>query len=76
MAELTEPVAVAPLSLQVIAGRCSSGACPTIYRTDSGTLVVQGRIVPGERTGFDVPDGETLVEIPAELLAEALRNLS
>jgi hypothetical protein len=76
MAELTESAVAAPLSLQMIAGRCSSGACPTIYRTESGTVVVQGRIVRRERTGVEVPDGETLVEIPAELLAEALRSLS
>ena len=30
------------VTLRVIAGRCSGGECPTIYRTDRGTLIVQG----------------------------------
>jgi hypothetical protein len=64
------------MSLTVVANSCSSGACPTIYRTGSGSLVVQGYVVPAAQAGVEVPDGETLVEIPAELLAEALRNLS
>jgi hypothetical protein len=52
---------------------CGAGSCPTIYRTDRGTLVVQGYSVAAERTGIDVPVGEQLVEIPAELLAEAFK---
>ncbi|WP_255657534.1 hypothetical protein [Actinoplanes sp. L3-i22] len=64
------------MSLTVVANSCTSGACPTIYRTGSGSLVVQGYVVPARQAGVDVPDGEMLVEIPAELLAEALRNLS
>jgi hypothetical protein len=64
------------LSLTVLANRCSAGACPTIYRTDTGSVVVQGYVVPAAQAGVEVPDGEMLVEIPAELLAEALRNIS
>ena len=58
--------------LQVVANLCSGGSCPTIYRTDQGTLVVQGYKV-ADGIGVDVPDGEALVEIPFELLAEAVR---
>jgi hypothetical protein len=65
----------AALSLRPIANRCSSGSCPTIYLTGTGTVVVQGYTVPADRTGLDVADGETLVEVPLELLAEALKNL-
>jgi hypothetical protein len=64
------------LSLQPIANRCSSGSCPTIYLTATGSVVVQGYTVPPDHTGLDVADGETLVEIPLELLADALKNLS
>ncbi|WIM94254.1 hypothetical protein ACTOB_006268 [Actinoplanes oblitus] len=66
----------APLSLQVVANRCSAGSCPTIYRTDSGRYVVQGFTVSAERAGIDLPEGEMLVEIPAELLREVLGSLS
>lgn len=47
-------------------GMCRDGTCPTIYETDRGTIVVQGYVV----NDSDVipPAGETLVEIPAELL--------
>lgn len=62
--------------LQPVANRCTSGTCPTVYKSASGSLVVQGYSVSPERAGIAVPDGETLVEIPRELLTEALRNLS
>jgi hypothetical protein len=38
--------------------------------------VVQGYTVSAERAGINLPDGEMLVEIPLDLLAEALQNLS
>ncbi|PWK48077.1 hypothetical protein BC793_106104 [Actinoplanes xinjiangensis] len=37
--------------------------------------MVQGYTISANRTGVDVADGETLVEIPLELLTEALKNL-
>jgi hypothetical protein len=46
------------------------GGCPTLYRTDRGTIVVQGEQVtdPEALEQFrDVLDGETFVEVPAEL---------
>jgi hypothetical protein len=61
--------------LRPIANLCSTGACPTIYQSPSGALVVQGYSVPVDQAGIDVPEGESLVEIPLALLAEALRNL-
>ena len=39
-----------------------------MYATDRGTLVVQGAVVT-DADGVDVPAGEALVEVPAELLA-------
>jgi hypothetical protein len=63
------------LNLEIVTTYCGSNTCPTVYRSDKGTLVVQGYTVTGERAGVDLPDGEMLVEIPAELLREAVRLL-
>ena len=52
---------------------CGAGSCPTVYRTDRGTYVIQGYTLTAEATGLDLPAGEQLVEIPAELLAEAVK---
>jgi hypothetical protein len=64
-----------PLNLEIVTTYCSSNTCPTVYRSDKGTLVVQGYTVTADRAGVDLPDGEMLVEIPAELLREAVRLL-
>jgi hypothetical protein len=61
--------------LRPVANLCASGACPTVYQADSGSLVVQGFSVSASEVGVDLRAGESLVEIPAALLAEALRNL-
>jgi hypothetical protein len=56
------------LALEVLAATdCGSATCPTFYKTDRATVVVQGYPVDCRRTGIDVPPGEFLVEIPAEL---------
>ena len=47
-----------------------------MYRTDRDTYVVQGYTVTAESAGLDLPAGEQLVEIPAELLAEAVKAVS
>jgi len=62
-----------PPQLTVVTSLCGNGSCPTVYRTDRGTLVVQGYTVTPQNAGIDVPDGEQLVEIPADLLAAAMR---
>jgi hypothetical protein len=61
------------MKLIKIAG-CASGTCPAIYRTDNGTLVVQGATVDPATAGIDVPAGEQLVEIPAALLWDYLAD--
>jgi hypothetical protein len=55
--------------MKVIAGGCVDTSCPTIYATERGTVVVQGKQI----TDSDVilGEGEVLVEIPAGLLKEA-----
>jgi hypothetical protein len=57
------------LDLELVTTLCGGGSCPTVYRTNRGTLVVQGYAV-GD-AGVDLPAGELLVEIPADLLAAA-----
>jgi hypothetical protein len=59
--------------LTLVASLCGSGSCPTVYRTDRGTLVVQGYTVTAAQADVDLPPGEQLVEIPAELLAAAIQ---
>jgi hypothetical protein len=61
--------------LLAVANRCSAGQCPTVYLSNSGTLVIQGYPVTAERAGIDLPAGEGLVEIPLGLLTEAARDL-
>lgn len=49
----------------------SGGQSPTLFATDRGTLVVQGYRVTDPQGLADlgeIPEGETLVEIPPELL--------
>jgi hypothetical protein len=56
------------MTLCPIASLCASGECPTIYRTDRGTLVVQGYAVDPAGAGLESVAGMQLVEIPVELL--------
>lgn len=59
--------------LTLVTSLCGTGSCPTVYRTDRGTLVVQGYTVTAEQADLDLPAGEQLVEIPADLLAAAMQ---
>jgi hypothetical protein len=60
-----------PLELTKIAGdNCRNGDCPTVYRTARGTIAVQGA-----RLAHPTPDHEAIVEIPLDLLMEAVRAL-
>lgn len=52
-------------------GECGKDDCPNVYRTASGSFVVQGDV----SNAFDAPEGEGLVEIPEETLREAFRAL-
>lgn len=44
---------------------CGGSNCPAIYETDRGTLAVQGWDLPAGT--FETPDGEGIVEIPADV---------
>lgn len=61
--------------LEPIRGGCSDGkTCPALYRTDRGTVVIQGWTVtdPEALRQLSLPGGEQAVEIPAEMVAEVL----
>jgi hypothetical protein len=62
------------VAAHAIANVCNTGACPTIYESGPTSVVVQGFKVAADRVGIDLPEGETLVEVPRALLVEALRN--
>jgi hypothetical protein len=66
----SEPVQTGP-ALELLTTLCGGGSCPTVYRTNRGTLVVQGYLVKDH--GVDLPANEQLVEIPADLLNAAIR---
>ncbi|MFC4535420.1 hypothetical protein [Sphaerisporangium dianthi] len=58
-------------------GGSNEGSCPALYRTDRGTYVVQGKIVTDALALSDVRDlaaDETVVEVPADVLALALEH--
>jgi hypothetical protein len=65
------------MKLRLIADNgCTGGTCPTAYLTEKGTAVVQGYAVddPEVLAQLGLPAGETAVEVPVELLVEAVRN--
>lgn len=55
--------------LEVLANNCSSRDCPTIYRKDEETLVVQG-YEADQLFSTSLPEGEHAVSIPVALLKE------
>lgn len=50
---------------------CDDDDCPNVYRTATGSIVVQGSV----SDAFRAPEGEALVEIPESVLKEAVRAL-
>jgi len=63
------------MKLTFLGTSSENGQCPTFYATDRGTYVVQGwKITDAEALArLDIPEHETVVEIPAELLRYAPR---
>lgn len=63
------------LELLATTGKCTNGAggCPSVYRTDRGTYLVQGYIVTDAEAlaQAGIPPGESIVEVPAEVLGLA-----
>ncbi|GLZ34229.1 hypothetical protein Lesp02_64160 [Lentzea sp. NBRC 105346] len=59
-------------NLRRLAGACEVNGCDTIYASDRGTLVLQGKSVVAE---VELGDGEQAVELPVDLVREALAAL-
>jgi hypothetical protein len=54
----------------IAGGSCGRDDCPSVFTTDRGTVAVQGYDLARE-----TPAGESVVEIPAAVLREAVRAL-
>ncbi|MDT3441804.1 MULTISPECIES: hypothetical protein [unclassified Pseudofrankia] len=50
---------------------CNTGACPQVYFTDRGTVVIQGSGLDAAEAGVPTSEGEVLVEITRELFLAA-----
>ena len=59
------------MQLRFLGGNSGQDGSPRVYATDRGTFVVQGYKVEDAETlhQLSIPDHETCIEIPAELLA-------
>ncbi|MGW2817583.1 hypothetical protein [Streptomyces sp. NPDC001415] len=57
------------MKVTMLATTCDKKDCPTIYKTDRGTILVQGE-APKDH-GLTIPAHETLVEIPLDLVKKA-----
>ncbi|MFC4113840.1 hypothetical protein [Nonomuraea zeae] len=66
------------MRMRFLGSTSEAGACPTLYETDRGTIVVQGlQVTDAEALADlrDVLDGEGAVEVPRELLTEIARRV-
>lgn len=64
------------VKLELVA-TCAGGTCPTVYRTDRGTYVVQGwTLDSSDRESFSGLTGEDVVEVPASLIADLAKAIS
>ncbi|MER7984095.1 hypothetical protein ABTY53_00600 [Streptomyces noursei] len=60
------------MEVTMLVTSCDKKDCPTLYKTDRGTLLVQGE-TPTDH-GLRIPAHENLVEIPLELIRRAIRD--
>ncbi|WP_308250876.1 hypothetical protein [Nonomuraea rhizosphaerae] len=66
------------MRMRLLGSTSEAGACPTLYETDRGTIVVQGLQLTDKEALADlrdVLDGETAVEVPRELITEIARRV-
>lgn len=67
------------MHLEPIASFCGKLlVCPTVYKTDRDTAVVQGYRVNRDELSseFKIPDGEEVVEVPLDVLRSAAEKLN
>ena len=62
-----------PQTVEHVTTLCGGGHGPTVYRTDRGTLLVQGTAVYCAAVATPAPH-QRLVEIPTGLLAPLIRQ--
>ncbi len=55
---------------------CVGGNCPTVYATAEGDLLVQGYTADDLFEGSFIPDGESVVRIPAGLIRQLVERNS
>ncbi|GAA3234746.1 hypothetical protein [Nonomuraea helvata] len=66
------------MRMRFLGSTSEAGACPTLYETDRGTIVVQGLQVTDAEALADLRDvleGEVAVEVPRELITEIARRV-
>jgi hypothetical protein len=65
------------MELRLVEG-CEDINCPKAYATDGDTVVIQGFVVddPDVLARARPSEGEALVEIPRQLLVQAVRKLA
>ncbi|MBB5155569.1 hypothetical protein [Saccharopolyspora phatthalungensis] len=61
------------MKLRKVSG-CDDKTCPTVYVSDRGTAVVQGDHVTSAE-GLTLGEGETAVELPPEIILNAVSAL-
>ncbi|QDO20058.1 hypothetical protein FNV65_20560 [Streptomyces sp. S1A1-8] len=64
------------MKLTKVASNCESGPCPTVWDTNTTDVIVQGFKVddPEALETMQLPDNETAVRIPIELLRQVARD--
>jgi hypothetical protein len=73
---ITEPAAGSDaVKVTRLAKDCKDGECDTVYLSDRGTLVLQG-VAVSFAEGMKLGRGEQAVELPIQLVKEALRALA
>jgi hypothetical protein len=63
------------MALIRLAGSCQGTNCPTVYRDDDGSYVVQGYTAE-QSTELTLPVGESAVRVPAALVDELVRAVA
>ena len=58
------------MKLTKISGGCEDDNCPAVYATGRETYLVQGYVIddPGILAELDLPAGESVVEVPVNVL--------
>ena len=59
-----------PHLTRIAGGDCGRDDCPAVFTTDRGTIAIQGYSIDRK-----IPAGESVVEIPLDVLKEAVRAL-